>query len=151
MENRSKVHNEEARTTPMTSIWCIYCLLWTYFTPFFGKLYIFATDACTSIIGNKKIAPRKKQKVKEQSIKTVSLCFLNWFQDIANVSSGKTESAKSRAWCACVLAFFASLRACVLTCFACFRAFLLACFRAWRACVLVCLRAWRAFVLACLT
>ena len=51
---------------------------------------MFATDACTSIIGNKKIAPKKKQKVKEQSIKTVSLCFLNWFQDIANVSSGKT-------------------------------------------------------------
>ena len=29
-----KVNNKETRTTSMTSFWCIYCELWTYFTPF---------------------------------------------------------------------------------------------------------------------
>ena len=62
----------------------------------------------------------------------------------------KEESSKSRAWCACMLACFACLRAYVLTCFACLRAYvlgMLACLRAWRACVLTCLRVWQ---LACL-
>ena len=58
----------------------------------------------------------------------------------------KRESAKSRAWRACVLAYFACLRACVLTCLACLRAYVLsviACLRAWHACVLACWSAWR--------
>ena len=59
------------------------------------------------------------------------------------------ESAKSRAWLACVLACFACLRACVLKCLACLRAYVLACLRAWRACVLACLRACVLGVLTC--
>ena len=54
------------------------------------------------------------------------------------------ESAKSRAWRACVLACFACLLACVFTCSVCLRA--------WRVCVLTCLtclRAWCAYVCTC--
>ena len=29
-----KVNNKDTRTTSLTSFWCLYCLLWTYFTPF---------------------------------------------------------------------------------------------------------------------
>ena len=85
------------------------------------------------------------------------------------------ESAKSRAWRACVLACLTCLRACVLGVLACSRAYVvgvltclrahvlgvlacsrayvlgvLTCLRAWRAYVLACSRAWRAYVLACL-
>ena len=69
------------------------------------------------------------------------------------------ESAKSRAWRACVLPCFACLRAYELTCLACLaciracRTCVLPCFCPWRACVLGmfnCLRAWRACVLTCL-
>ena len=28
-----KVHNKDTRTRPMTSFWCLFCWLWTYFTP----------------------------------------------------------------------------------------------------------------------
>ena len=28
-----KVNNKETRTTPMALFWCLYCYLWTYFTP----------------------------------------------------------------------------------------------------------------------
>ena len=69
------------------------------------------------------------------------------------------ESAKSRAWRACVLACLTCLRAWrayvlgVLTCSRAYVLGVLACSRAWRAHVLgvlACSRAWRACVLACL-
>ena len=56
------------------------------------------------------------------------------------------ESAKSRAWRACVLTCFACLRASVLTCLACLRAYVFSVLMC-----LACLRAWRAFVFASLT
>ena len=31
--NMFKVSNKDNRTTPMASFWCLYCQLWTYFTP----------------------------------------------------------------------------------------------------------------------
>ena len=31
-----KVNNKNTRKTPVTSFWCFYCQLWTYFTPFSG-------------------------------------------------------------------------------------------------------------------
>ena len=52
------------------------------------------------------------------------------------------ESAKSRAWRACVLACLACLCACVLTCLACLRACVLTC--------LVCLSAYVLGLLTCL-
>ena len=55
-------------------------------------------------------------------------------------NTSEQESAKLRAWRACVLAWFACLRACVLTCLACLRA----CVLMWLACL-------RAFVLGVLT
>ena len=64
------------------------------------------------------------------------------------------ESAKLRAWRACVLACLACLCACVLACLACLRACVLtclACLRAWRACMhVLCLRASYDACLACL-
>ena len=33
MWNVFKVNNKDARTTPMAFLRCLYCLLWTYFTP----------------------------------------------------------------------------------------------------------------------
>ena len=84
------------------------------------------------------------------------LCDLRW-----------TESAKSRAWSAyvlaclhvCVLTCLACLRACVLTYLACLRGCVLTwlrahvfgvltCLRAYVFGVFTCLRAWRAYVLA---
>ena len=56
------------------------------------------------------------------------------------------ESAKSRAWRACVLTCFACLRASVLTCLACLRAYVFSVLMC-----LACLHAWRAFVFASLT
>ena len=32
-ENMFRVNNKDTRTTPLASFWCLYCLLWTYFTP----------------------------------------------------------------------------------------------------------------------
>ena len=64
-----------------------------------------------------------------------------------------SESAKSRAWRACVLAWFACLRTCVFMRLACLRVYLLACLRACvlglRAYLLTCLACLRACVLAC--
>ena len=63
------------------------------------------------------------------------------------------ESAKSRAWRACVLACFSCLRACVLTCLARLRAYVLtwlACLRAYVLNVLTCLACLRACVLGVL-
>ena len=58
------------------------------------------------------------------------------------------ESAKLRAWRACVLACLACLRACLLTCL---RAYVPACPRAWHACMhVLCLRASYDACLACL-
>ena len=31
--NQFKVHNKDIRTMSVTSFWCLYCYLWTYFTP----------------------------------------------------------------------------------------------------------------------
>ena len=31
--NMFKVNNKDIKTTPMASFWCLYCKLWTYFTP----------------------------------------------------------------------------------------------------------------------
>ena len=31
--NMFKVNNKDTRTTPLPSFWCLYCWLWTYFTP----------------------------------------------------------------------------------------------------------------------
>ena len=31
--NKFTVNNKENRTTPITSLWCLHCSLWTYFTP----------------------------------------------------------------------------------------------------------------------
>ena len=67
------------------------------------------------------------------------------------------ESAKSRAWRACVLSVFTCLRAHLLSVFACLLAYVLgvlACSRTWRALVfdvLACSRAWCVFVFACFT
>ena len=60
------------------------------------------------------------------------------------------ESAKLRAWCACVLACFAcsrALRAHVLGVFACLRSYVLGVFACLRACmrVLPMMRAWRVY------
>ena len=33
MWNRFKVNNKDTRTTSLVSFWCLYCYLWTYFTP----------------------------------------------------------------------------------------------------------------------
>ena len=38
-EKRSKVNNNDTRTTPMASFVCLYCKLWTYFT-FFSGVFI---------------------------------------------------------------------------------------------------------------
>ena len=65
------------------------------------------------------------------------------------------ESAKSRAWRACVLACFACLHAHVLTCLRCLCACVLTCLACLRADVLgvltylACLCAWRVQVLTC--
>ena len=52
------------------------------------------------------------------------------------------ESAKSRAWRACVFACFCAWRACVVTCLAYLRGYVLTCLRGY---VLTCLHAWRAW------
>ena len=31
-----KVNNKETRTKPVASVWCLYCKLWTYYTPCSG-------------------------------------------------------------------------------------------------------------------
>ena len=54
------------------------------------------------------------------------------------------ESAKSRAWRACMLACLTCLRACVFTCLACLRACVLTCLACLHACVLTCLACLRA-------
>ena len=33
MWNMFKINTKDTRTTPMASFWCLYCWLWTYFTP----------------------------------------------------------------------------------------------------------------------
>ena len=84
--------------------------------------------------------------------------WLRWFylwSTLQQLFPPKTESAKSLAWRACVLACFACLRARVLTCLACLHAYVLTCLvclRVYvRACYddmfyfFTCLRTWCAF------
>ena len=70
-----------------------------------------------------------------------------------NGAYGNLESAKSRAWRACVLDVLAPLRAYLLGVLVCLCAYLLGelvCLCAYLFGVLVCLSAWRAYVLCVL-
>ena len=88
--------------------------------------------------------------------KYISICSVNTV--LIRLSSGFlcdlrwTESAKSRAWRACVLGALTCLRAHVIGVLTCLRAYVFGvftCLRAWRAYVLAWLRAWCACVCKC--
>ena len=58
MQNLFKVNNKDIKTRSMTSLWCLYCQLLVYLTPFSSAFYCWSrTDNC--LLGNKHLLNRR--------------------------------------------------------------------------------------------